>query len=161
VFLIYIYIYIIGDLYICGCGGSDYITGDRLRQGGDAETAELIHADPARIAAALQSLHSMTSIGDSRPDIMQACMRPCTPDALPVMGNIPNYTGAYISAGHNCWGILWAPVSGLAMAEMLIEDKCNVIDLTAFDPARYMQTITSQQSQRGRKKGSEAVGEQW
>lgn len=151
----------IGDLYICGCGGSDYITGDRLRPGGDAATAEQIQADPARIAAALKSLQSMTSIGNTRPDLTQACMRPCTPDALPVMGKIPEYTGAYISAGHNCWGILWAPVSGLAMAEMLMEEKCSIVDLTAFDPARYMQTITSNPSQRGRKKGTEAVGEQW
>lgn len=154
----------IGDLYICGCGGRDYITGDRLRLGGDAETAEHILADPARVTAALTSLHSITSIGNTTPDITQACMRPCLPDALPVMGKIPGYRGAYISAGHNCWGILWAPVSGLAMAEIMMEDTCTVVDVTPFDPSRYMQSILTAgkgSSQRGRKKGKDVVGEQW
>lgn len=25
------------------------------------------------------------------------------PDAMPLMGRIPSYEGAYINAGHNCW----------------------------------------------------------
>ena len=101
-----------GELYICGCGGSDYVTGDRLRKGGDCENPENIQADPSRINAAVTSIRSMTSIGDRTPDITQACMRPCTDDALPVMGKIPEIDGAYCSFGHNCWGILWAPISG-------------------------------------------------
>ena len=28
-------------------------------------------------------------------------MRPCPPDALPVMGKIDGIEGAYVSAGHN------------------------------------------------------------
>ena len=31
-------------------------------------------------------------------------MRPCTDDALPVMGQVPGIEGAYLSFGHNCWG---------------------------------------------------------
>jgi glycine/D-amino acid oxidase-like deaminating enzyme len=77
-----------GDLYICGCGGSDYVRGDRLRQNGDCARAELVLADPKRVAAATTSLKSMTSIGDRKPDIEQACMRPCTTDGNPVMGGL-------------------------------------------------------------------------
>lgn len=102
-----------GDLYICGCGGSDYVRGDRLRPGGDCDSADKIHADPLRVAAAVASLGSMSSLGsDTGPEIAQACMRPCASDSLPVMGPIPGADGAYVSTGHNCWGILWAPVSG-------------------------------------------------
>lgn len=145
------------ELYVCGCGGSDYVSGDRLRAGGDCESAEQVEADPSRIAAAISSLRAMTSIGDAPPSITQACMRPCTPDALPVMGAIPGVEGAYISAGHNCWGILWAPASGQAMSELILDGSSRSIDLNPFDPSRFMASS----QKRGRKKGTAAVGEQW
>lgn len=45
-----------GDLYVCGCGGSDYVSGDRLLPGGDCEHADLIDADIRRVHAAHDSL---------------------------------------------------------------------------------------------------------
>lgn len=92
-----------GEVYICGCGGSDYVSGDRLRAGGDCESADMIKADPTRIEAAVNSFRAMSSLGDKKPEQTQACMRPCPSDGLPVMGKIPNVEGAYISCGHNCW----------------------------------------------------------
>lgn len=59
------------ELYVCGCGGSDYVSGDRLRPGGDCESSEQIEADPARVAAAMKSLQAMTSITDRPPDVAQ------------------------------------------------------------------------------------------
>ena len=85
-------------------------------------------------------------------------MRPCTPDGLPVMGKIPAVDGAFISCGHNCWGILWAPVCGLAMAELVSEGVATSVDLRSFDPSKYMH---AKADTRGRKKGSTDVGEQW
>lgn len=41
--------------------------------------------DASRVGAALASLKGMTSIGDRGADVIQACMRPCTNDGLPVM----------------------------------------------------------------------------
>lgn len=87
-------------------------------------------------------------------------MRPCTPDGLPVMGNISGVQGAYISAGHNCWGILWAPVSGLCMSQLIIDGVSTTVDLSPFSPSRFIQTSRGE-SHRGRKKGSMEVGEQW
>lgn len=149
-----------GEIYICGCGGSDYVSGDRLRKGGDCYDPVMIQADPKRVIAASKSLKHMSSIFNKIPDITQACMRPCTSDALPVMGVIPGFEGAYISCGHNCWGILWAPVSGLAMSELMAHGDSTTIDLTSFSPSRYMNKKLNINS-RGRKKGLEDVGEQW
>lgn len=148
-----------GDVYICGIGGSDYVRGDRLRSNGDCESAELIRPDPTRVAAAMASLGSMSSVfGTTAPEVTQACMRPCTPDALPVMGSIPGVTGAYVSTGHNCWGILWAPVSGLCMSELIVDGHCRTVDLEPFRADRFMQ---SGAKKRGRKQGETVVGEQW
>lgn len=149
-----------GDLYICGCGGSDYVRGDRLRDGGDCDSAEKIHADPHRVQAACRSFSSMSSLGARRaPDIVQACMRPCADDGMPVMGKIPEISGAYVSTGHNCWGILWAPIAGLAMAQLITNGICSVIDLSSFDISRF--TPRSNERARGKKVGDANIGEQW
>jgi len=51
-----------GDVYVCGIGGSDYVTGDRLRPGGDCDAPEKIEADPQRVQAASSSLSSLSSV---------------------------------------------------------------------------------------------------
>ena len=75
------------------------------------------------------------------------------------MGEIPNVQGAYVSTGHNCWGILWAPVSGLAMAQLVAQGSCDIIDISAFAASRFLPRVESKE--RGRKKGGVDVGEQW
>ncbi len=55
---------------------------------------------------------------------------------MPVMGPVPGVDGAFIATGHNCWGMLNAPGSGLAMAELIAEGQASTIDLTPFDPGR-------------------------
>ena len=44
--------------------------------------------------------------------------------------------GAYVATGHSVWGILNAPATGEAMAELIVEGAARSIDLSAFDPAR-------------------------
>ena len=65
----------------------------------------------------------------------QACFRPVTQDGLPLIGKVPGSEGAYIATGHSVWGILNAPATGEAMAE-LIAGGAATIDLAPFDPAR-------------------------
>uniref|UniRef100_A0A7S1U924 FAD dependent oxidoreductase domain-containing protein n=2 Tax=Phaeomonas parva TaxID=124430 RepID=A0A7S1U924_9STRA len=126
-----------GSLYICGCGGSDEVDNDRMREGGDCYDPDSIAADPARVAAARQSLADMSSIGRlDVPAVEQACMRPSTPDGLPVMGRVPGAPNAFVTAGHNCWGILWAPISGKAMSELILTGESS-LNLSRFEPGRF------------------------
>ena len=148
-----------GDVYVCGIGGSDYVEGDRLREGGDCAAPSMVAANPSRVQAAQRSLSAITSEADGAPDEVGACMRPCAPDARPLMGAVPGVANAYVSAGHNCWGILWAPISGKAMAELILDGKSSVADLAAFAPDRFLPE--AQRGGRGRKQGDTAVGEQW
>jgi glycine/D-amino acid oxidase-like deaminating enzyme len=69
---------------------------------------------------------------------LQACYRPITEDGLPFLGRVPGVQGAYIATGHSCWGILNAPASGLAMAELIVDGRASSIDLTPFDPQRAL-----------------------
>jgi glycine/D-amino acid oxidase-like deaminating enzyme len=146
-----------GEVYVCGLGGSDIVQGERLEKGGDCESPEKVLADPVRVSKALESLSAITPVLSNKPDISQACLRPCSPDALPIMGQMPGHEGAYICAAHNCWGILWAPISGLAMSELIIDGKSFCLNLTPYSVERFMPA----EKQRGRKKNTTDVGEQW
>eukprot|EP00559_Dactyliosolen_fragilissimus_P002308 CAMPEP_0184860298 /NCGR_PEP_ID=MMETSP0580-20130426/5210_1 /TAXON_ID=1118495 /ORGANISM="Dactyliosolen fragilissimus" /LENGTH=429 /DNA_ID=CAMNT_0027357351 /DNA_START=200 /DNA_END=1486 /DNA_ORIENTATION=+ len=153
-----------GTIYICGIGGSDYITKQELKESAYLEEC---NARSDRVEAATQSFREMSKsyrtadnhgLGGEL-DRVQACMRPCPPDAMPYMGAIPGYTGAYINAGHNCWGIAWAPACGKAMSELVLEGFSHSVDIAPFNPARFTQN--SKRGGRGRKRRGEAVGEQW
>ena len=144
------------SIYICGIGGSDYITKEELKTGAYLEEC---NAKESRVDAASNAFREMSATyrKDGELDRSQACMRPCPPDAMPYMGKIPGYKGAYINAGHNCWGIAWAPACGVAMSELILEGESSSINLKPFDPTRFTTRVIG----RGRKKRGESVGEQW
>jgi glycine/D-amino acid oxidase-like deaminating enzyme len=122
-----------------------------------------VHADDSRVAAAANAFTDMSPTLAAQLQVkqVQACMRPCAPDALPLMGKINHVKGAYISAGHNCWGILWAPSSGKALAELIMHGS-STLNLAAFNPHRFQpKSGLSGHSKRGRHMGAEEVGEQW
>ena len=66
----------------------------------------------------------------------QACFRPVTRDGLPLIGRLPGLANAYVATGHSVWGILNAPATGEAMAELTVDGAARTVDLAPFDPAR-------------------------
>ena len=101
---------------------------------------------------------------------MQACVRPCAPDGLPVLGPLAQVKNVYVATGGNVWGILWSPAVGRAVADMILADRDDEdtssasgdLNLRAFAPKRF-DTLTYRTllKQRGRNKAGEQVGEQW
>ena len=71
-----------------------------------------------------------------------------TRDGLPLIGRVAGLDDAYIATGHSVWGILNAPATGEAMAE-LIADGAARIDLAPFDPARLPPLDPSRLPTRG------------
>ena len=65
-----------------------------------------------------------------------ACYRPVTRDGLPLIGAVPGARGVYVATGHSVWGILNAPATAEAVAELILDGAARTIDLTPFDPAR-------------------------
>jgi glycine/D-amino acid oxidase-like deaminating enzyme len=76
------------------------------------------------------------ALAESRIIARQACFRPVTEDGLPLIGAIRDLAGAYVATGHSVWGILNAPATGEAMAELMLEGRARHVDLAPFDPAR-------------------------
>ena len=67
----------------------------------------------------------------------QACYRPIAEDGLPLIGRVPGIAGAYVATGHSVWGILNAPATGEAIAELLVDGTTHSVDLSLFDPGRF------------------------
>ncbi len=143
-----------GDVYVCGCGGSRHLRGKDI----DANTPEKVCADAKRVEAALSSLRKIAPrLSKAKADVTQACMRPCLDDGMPMLGRVPEVANAFIATGHNCWGILWGPITGLAMSELILEGAAKCVDLKPFSPARFQVRA----SRRSRKMVDQDVGETW
>lgn len=67
----------------------------------------------------------------------QACFLPCTEDGNPVIGEIPGVKGCYVATGHSCWGILNGPATGAAIAELVMDGRATIVDVSRFSPARF------------------------
>jgi glycine/D-amino acid oxidase-like deaminating enzyme len=101
-------------------------------------------ADPAAVAAEegarsrllAMARHIAPALTADRLIACRACYRPMARDGLPLLGPVPGLAGAFVATGHSVWGILNAPASGEAMAELVLDGRTRAVDLRAFDPAR-------------------------
>ncbi len=100
--------------------------------------------DPAAVSPDQDALDRLEAICRRlspifRPDTIvarQACFRPVTEDGLPLIGELPELESAFVATGHNVWGILNAPATGEALAELIADGAARSSDLSAFDPSR-------------------------
>lgn len=69
-------------------------------------------------------------------------LRPGSRDGFPFLGELPGAEGLLVASGHSRNGVLLAPVTGLAMAELLAGETPSV-DLSPFSPARLLQAQSS------------------
>ncbi|CAJ1405380.1 unnamed protein product [Effrenium voratum] len=139
-----------GTVYVCGLGGSTYLKELDIAK----LPPEMVKPNPARVTAATKSLRAKTSLVDDLEPSPAACIRPCPPDARPMIGKA--YGNVFLACGHNCWGILWGPITGQIMAELATGGSPSV-PLAAFDPQRFLPRAVK----RGRHMREQPVGEQW
>jgi len=93
----------------------------------DEETTDRIVQYAAQLSPLLKDVPVLTT---------QACLLPTTTDDTPIIGEIiPGKL--FVATGHSCWGILNAPATGEAVAQ-LIHDGRSDLNLEAFDPKRFM-----------------------
>ena len=116
-----------GEVYLCGLSDITPLP----------ERADQV-VPRADAGAVLQQVagHLSSALLGVEPLVVQACYRPVYDDGLPLLGPVPGVAGAYVATGHSCWGILNAPASGLAMAELIVDGRAQSVDLRAYDPQR-------------------------
>jgi glycine oxidase len=67
-----------------------------------------------------------------------AGLRPGSEDGWPVIGRVPGCENVYVATGHFRNGILLAPVTGKAVAQMLLTGGTDVPGMDAFVPERLV-----------------------
>jgi glycine/D-amino acid oxidase-like deaminating enzyme len=116
-----------GTVYVCGLSSEAPLPADPAAVRPDPGAHERLRAMTATFAPALAEAEVLAA---------QACFRPVTRDGLPLIGRIRGLEGAYVATGHSVWGMLNAPATGEAMAELILEGGTRSVDIRAFDPAR-------------------------
>ena len=116
-----------GEVYVCGMADPAPLPDSP----DEVEVREAACAVLARAAARVSSTLAAAPITRR-----QACYRPVTDDGLPLIGRVPGMAGAYVATGHGPWGMLNAPATGKALAELIAEGAASSVDLRPFDPAR-------------------------
>jgi glycine/D-amino acid oxidase-like deaminating enzyme len=116
-----------GTTYVCALSSESPLPRDPADVAPDPGAVERLHALCADISPVLAAARVIAA---------QACFRPITSDGLPLIGRAPGVENAYVATGHGVWGILNAPATGEAMAELIAEGQARSVDLLLFDPAR-------------------------
>ena len=55
-----------------------------------------------------------------------ACLRPLSPDWLPIVGRAPAWDNAYLATGAGKKGILLSPAIGKAIADLITADSTDL-----------------------------------
>ncbi|MGH6922995.1 MAG: NAD(P)/FAD-dependent oxidoreductase [Propylenella sp.] len=116
-----------GTTYVCGISSERPLPIDPLRVSADEGALDRLQEMCARISPVLAEAKILAR---------QACFRPVTQDGLPLIGAVPEAEGVYVATGHSVWGILNAPATGEAMAELILDGKARSVDLKPFVPGR-------------------------
>jgi glycine/D-amino acid oxidase-like deaminating enzyme len=116
-----------GTTYVCAISSESPVPLDPRDVAPDPGAIERLEA----ICAALSPV-----LAESDIIARQACFRPVTRDGLPLIGPVAGVERAFVATGHSVWGILNAPATGEALAELIVEGAARTVDLPAFAPGR-------------------------
>ena len=116
-----------GTTYVCAISSQSRLPADAAAVEPDAGAIPRLRAICRDISPTLATAKILAE---------QACFRPVTADGLPLIGPVPGVSGAYVATGHSVWGMLNAPATGEAMAELILNGRARTVDLAPFDPRR-------------------------
>jgi D-amino-acid dehydrogenase len=83
-----------------------------------------------------ESLRVMPGLDTARVREVRVGLRPWSIDDMPILGAVPGPTNAFVATGHGANGLLCGPVSGAAVADLVL-GKDPRIDLAPFAPTRF------------------------
>ena len=116
-----------GTTYVCAISSDTPLPVDPANVAPDPGAIERLEGICRRLSPVLAKAKVLAA---------QACYRPVTQDGLPLLGRVAGLDNAYVATGHSVWGILNAPATGEAMAELILDGTARSVDLSPFDPAR-------------------------
>lgn len=93
----------------------------------------------AQLKQVLPSIKEAIDLGGQTDDPIWQGNRPTLPDSKPVIGKAPNHNNVWMAFGHQHIGLMTGPITGKLIAEQISDEKSD-IDLTPFNPARYVRS---------------------
>jgi glycine oxidase len=124
---------------LIGGGSSMYAKTDGLIWCGSTEEDvgfDLSLTEDARASIMQKATRLMPALSRSEEVLHTACLRPVTPDWLPIVGQAPNWDNVYICTGGQKKGILLGPAMGKGIAEIIVNGGTEV-SLTGCGPERF------------------------
>ena len=112
--------------------------GDRLRVAGTVEVGPIDRTiDQKRLASMLRATDRYLA-GGAPTEVFEAWAgpRPLSPDGLPVIGRVPKHANVYVATGHAMLGMTMAPITGRAVARLVLEGVTPP-ELLPFTPDRF------------------------
>jgi len=83
-------------------------------------------------------LDILPSLADAKLIMQTACLRPLSADGLPIIGEFPPQSNAYLATGHWSKGILLSPITALIITELILKgNTSHPIDI--FSPGRFVK----------------------
>ena len=70
--------------------------------------------------------------------LQTACLRPVTPDWLPIIGKMPGWDNVYLATGAGKKGVLLSPGIGKSIADLIANGETQ-LSIGEFDPGRFAQ----------------------
>lgn len=124
---------------VSGGGASIYSKPDGLAWCGTTEDWRGFDRQPLpetrdRILAGVKRI--LPSITDATIEMHTACLRPVTPDWLPIIGRVQGYENAWLSTGAGKKGILLAPGFGKSIADMITKSETD-LSVQSYAPQRF------------------------
>jgi glycine oxidase len=93
----------------------------------------------ARDAILRSALRIVPSLLEAALVLQTACLRPVTPDMLPIIGPVPGCDGVYVATGGGRKGILLSPAMGRAIADLITEGHTG-LSISPFAVERFTKT---------------------
>ena len=124
---------------VSGDGASIYAKPDGLAWCGTTEDWRGFDRQPLaetkeRILAGVKRI--LPTITDATLVMHTACLRPVTPDWLPILGRVPGYGNAWLATGAGKKGILLAPGIGKSVADLIASGETG-LPIGNFSPGRF------------------------
>ena len=127
------------DYELIGGGSSMYAKTDGLIWCGATEEDvgfDLTLTDEARAGIMEKAVRLVPALSAAEQALHTACLRPVTPDWLPIVGQAPSWDNVYICTGGQKKGILLGPAMGKGIADIMASGSTD-ISLTGCDPDRF------------------------
>ena len=124
---------------VSGGGASIYSKPDGLAWCGTTEDWRGFDRQPLpetrdRILAGVKRI--LPSITDATVEMHTACLRPVTPDWLPIIGRVQGYENTWLATGAGKKGILLAPGFGKSVADLITKSE-TALSVESYAPQRF------------------------